>query len=236
MQHSDSPLLCYANADMILMSDLVRGSPAGLGTGEGFFAGRPALEPGSDRTIRFQRRLGITLAQAMLPRDGEFYSHPGASTILSFRAIFIPRCQISPSGVRPGITGWFTTPAPPLGWQSMPPGMCWLFTRTMITATCRATSHLMVQRWPNPTWQKPGGRKCIFNILDTNRELGPGTRPQTRESGWCVSCDDWKGCSSTITAKAGAGKYPCDSNRCSDHWQSNQGDKYARWSKPCPVC
>ena len=58
--NSNSPVLCYANADMILMSDLVEGARKYIRTEKRLFNGWTAMEPGHKRVFRFQRRLGIT--------------------------------------------------------------------------------------------------------------------------------------------------------------------------------
>ena len=172
--YSDSPLLCYANADMILMSDLLQ-------------AARQVSEQAKDFLLVGQRwNLDLTepfdfSGDWEVPpapgcgRKAAVLSRPGASIISSSRAISIPRCPISPLAARPGITGWSIMPAPPLAWQSMHPWMFWLFTRTMITATCRATSHFMARRSPN---RKPGqSRRPQMHLQHPGYQsrTGPGT-------------------------------------------------------------
>jgi hypothetical protein len=179
-QHSDSPMLCYANGDMILMSDLTR-------------AARSASEQAKDFLLVGQR-WNLDQTEPLLFNDdwesrlrlevaarGVFYIPWGIDYFVFPRHLYadVPNFTIG----RPAWDNWMVFHA-----------------RTRFGIAIDGTEdvlaihqnhdygHLPGNRPPygsdvaKSNLAKAGGRKCTFNILDTNRELVRGRirRPRPR--------------------------------------------------------
>jgi hypothetical protein len=177
---SESPILCYVNADMILMSDLVR-------------ATRQVSEQARDFLLVGQRwNLEITQPydfsgdwESRLCKEvrlrGEFYSPWGIDYFIFPRHLYteVPDFTIG----RPAWDNWMVYHAV----TSF--GMAIDASRDVfVVHQNHDYSHLPGNRPPygsevaKSNLAKAGGRKHVFNILDTNRELVRGRirRPQTR--------------------------------------------------------
>jgi len=179
-KYSLSPVLCYANADMILMSDVV-------------FAARTVSEQVKDFLLVGQRwnlnlsepfdfsgdwesRLRLDVAQY-----GEFYSPWGIDYFVFPRHLYgeVPNFTIG----RPAWDNWMVYHAR----SSF--GMAIDASRDVIVVHQNHDySHLPGNKPPygsevaKSNLAKAGGRKRVYNILDTNRELVGGRicRPEIR--------------------------------------------------------
>lgn len=170
--HSDSPLLCYANADMILMSDSVEAARQVTRQVRDFLlvGQRWNLELNEpfDFNGDWENRIRLDL-----DKRGEFYSPWGIDYFIFPRHLYtsIPNFTIG----RPAWDNW----------------MVYHARRTFgvaIDATQDVTavhqnhdySHLPGNKPPygsevaKSNLAKAGGRRCVYNILDTNRELISG--------------------------------------------------------------
>lgn len=179
-RYSDTPLLCYANADMILMSDVVR-------------AARNVWEQVKDFLLVGQR-WNLDLAEPFdfsgdwearlreeVHKRGKFYTPWGIDYFIFPRHLYteVPDFTIG----RPAWDNWMVYHA-----------------RTKIGLAIDASpdvmavhqnhdySHLPGNKPPygseaaKANLAKAGGRRCIYNVLDTNRELWDGRirRPRFR--------------------------------------------------------
>jgi hypothetical protein len=182
--HSDSPLLCFANADMILMSDLPRAAQqVSEQVGDFLMVGqRWNLDQTGplDFNDDWESRLRLDVAQR-----GEFYSPWGIDYFVFPRHLYtdVPDFTIG----RPAWDNWMVYHA-----------------RTTFDMAIDATqdilavhqnhdySHLPGNKSPygsevaKSNTAKAGGRKRAYNILDTNRELVRGRirKPQVRMVRW----------------------------------------------------
>jgi hypothetical protein len=179
-KYTDSPVLCYANADMLLMSDMVRAARTVSEQAEDFlFVGqRWNLDlPGPfDFSGDWESRLRLEVA-----RRGEFYSPWGIDYFVFPRHLYtkVPNFTIG----RPAWDNWMVYHAR----KSF--GMAIDATRDVLAVHQNHDySHLPGNKPPygsevaRSNLVKAGGRKCVYNILDTNHELVHGRirRPQTR--------------------------------------------------------
>ncbi len=178
--NSDSPLLCYANADMILMADLVR-------------AGRLVSEQVIDFLLVGQRwNLDLTQPwdfngdwesrlRLEVVQRGSFYSPWGIDYFLFPRRLYtnVPDFTIG----RPAWDNWMIYHARSTF------GLAIDCSRDILVIHQNHDySHLPGNRPPygsevaKSNTAKAGGRKHSYNILDTNRELVAGhiRRPQFR--------------------------------------------------------
>jgi hypothetical protein len=178
--HSDSPLLCYANADMILMSDVVEAARTVseqvkdfLLVGQRWNLDLP--EP-FDFSGDWESRLRLDVAQR-----GEFYSPWGIDYFVFPRNLYkeVPNFTIG----RPAWDNWMVCHA------RTSFGMAIDASRDVVVVHQNHDySHLPGNRPPygsevaKSNLAKAGGRKHVYNILDTNRELVRGRihRPQIR--------------------------------------------------------
>ncbi|MCX6038480.1 MAG: hypothetical protein NTW99_11440, partial [Chloroflexi bacterium] len=178
--HSDSPLLCYANADMILMSDVVEAARTVseqvkdfLLVGQRWNLDLP--EP-FDFSGDWESRLRLDVAQR-----GEFYSPWGIDYFVFPRNLYkeVPNFTIG----RPAWDNWMVCHA------RTSFGMAIDASRDVVVVHQNHDyGHLPGNRPPygsevaKSNLAKAGGRKHVYNILDTNRELVRGRihRPQIR--------------------------------------------------------
>jgi len=182
--HSDSPLLCYANADMILMSDLVR-------------AARQVSEQARDFLLVGQRwDLDLTAPldfswdwEARLRADvaqrGKFYSPWGIDYFVFPRHLYtqVPDFTIG----RPAWDNWMVYHARTTFGMAIDASR-----EVLVVHQNHDYSHLPGGKPPygsevaKSNLTKAGGRKRVYNILDTNRELVRGwiRRPEVRVVRW----------------------------------------------------
>ena len=178
--HSDSPLLCFANTDMILMSDAVEAARTVseqvkdfLLVGQRWNLDLP--EP-FDFSGDWESRLRLDVAQR-----GEFYSPWGIDYFVFPRHLYteVPNFTIG----RPAWDNWMVCHA------RTSFGMAIDASRDVVVVHQNHDySHLPGNRPPygsevaKSNLAKAGGRKHVYNILDTNRELVQGRihRPQIR--------------------------------------------------------
>jgi hypothetical protein len=182
--YSDSPLLCFANADMILMSDLVRAAQkVSEQVGNFLMVGqRWNLDQTGplDFSGDWESRLRLDVAQR-----GEFYSPWGIDYFVFPRHLYtdVPDFTIG----RPAWDNWMVYHARTTF------GMAIDATRDILAVHQNHDySHLPGNKSPygsevaKSNTAKAGGRKKAYNILDTNRELVRGRirRPQVRVVRW----------------------------------------------------
>ncbi len=177
---SNGPLLCYANADMILMSDTVKAARAVSEQVQDFLLvgqrwNLDFTEP-FDFSGDWESRLRLDVAQR-----GEFYSPWGIDYFIFPRHLYteVPDFTIG----RPAWDNWMVCHA------RTSFGMAIDASRDVVVVHQNHDySHLPGNRPPygsevaKSNLAKAGGRKHVYNILDTNRELVRGRirRPQVR--------------------------------------------------------
>jgi len=179
-KYSDDPVLCYANADMILMSDLVRAARTVSKKARAFLlVGQRwnlELNHAFDFSGDWEGRLRGEVAQR-----GEFYSPWGIDYFVFPRHLYlqVPNFTIG----RPAWDNWMVYQARTVF------GMAIDGSRDVLAIHQNHDySHLPGNKPPygsdvaKSNLAKAGGRKCVYNILDTNRELVGGIicRPQVR--------------------------------------------------------
>ena len=167
--YTDSPLLCYANADMILMQDLVR-----------------AAHQVSERVTEFLmigQRWNLDLTQpfdfsgdwegrlrAEVETRGEFYTPWGIDYFVFPRLLYaqVPNFTIG----RPAWDNWMVYHARHAF------GMAIDASREVLAVHQNHDySHLPGNKPPygsevaKTNLAKAGGRRCVYNVLDTNKEL-----------------------------------------------------------------
>ncbi len=178
--HSDSPLLCYANADMILMSDAVAAARTVSEQAQDFLLVGQRwdldLTAPFDFSGDWESRLRLDVAQR-----GKFYSPWGIDYFVFPRHLYaeVPDFTIG----RPAWDNWMVYHARTTF------GMAIDASRDVVVVHQNHDySHLPGNRPPygsevaKSNLAKAGGRKHVYNILDTNRELvrGQVRRPQVR--------------------------------------------------------
>jgi hypothetical protein len=181
---SNSPLLCYANADMILMSDMLRAARQVSEQAHDFLlvGQRWNLELNElfDFSGDWESRLRLDVAES-----GEFYSPWGIDYFVFPRQLYtdVPDFTIG----RPAWDNWMIFHA------RKTYGMAIDASRdVLVVHQNHDYSHLPGNRPPygsevaKSNTAKAGGRKRAFNILDTNRELVHGRirRPEVRVVRW----------------------------------------------------
>ena len=178
--HSDSPLLCFANTDMILMSDLVR-------------AARQVNEQAQDFLVVGQRwDLDLTAPfdfsgdweerlRGQVAKGGVYHSPWGIDFLIFPRHLYTNVLDFTIG--RPAWDNWMVYHARST-W-----GLAIDITRDVIVIHQNHDySHLPGNKPPygsdvaKSNLAKAGGRKHTYNILDTNRELFRGriVRPEVR--------------------------------------------------------
>ncbi len=178
--HSDSPLLCYANADMILMSDVVRAARQVAEQARDFLLVGQRWDLDLTGPLAFSRdwesRLRLEVA-----RRGKFYSPWGIDYFVFPRHLYteVPSFTIG----RPAWDNWMVYHARTTF------GMAIDASRdVLVIHQNHDYSHLPGGKPPygsevaKSNLAKAGGRKRVYNILDTNHELVRGRirRPKVR--------------------------------------------------------
>jgi hypothetical protein len=178
--HSDSPILCFANADMILMSDLVRATRQVSEQVRDFLLvgqrwNLDLSEP-FDFSGDWEARLRLEVAQ-----HGKFHSPWGIDFFIFPRHQFtdVPNFTIG----RPAWDNWMVYHARTTFGAAIDASR-----DVMVVHQNHDYSHLPGNKPPygsevaKSNLAKAGGRKCVYNVLDTNRELFHGhiRRPQIR--------------------------------------------------------
>ncbi|MFH1523830.1 MAG: hypothetical protein ABIF04_02600 [Chloroflexota bacterium] len=182
--YSDSPVLCYANADMILMSDLVRAARQVSEQAHDFLLVGQRWDLEQIELLEFsndwESRLRLDVA-----KRGKFYSPWGIDYFVFPRHLYtdVPNFTIG----RPAWDNWMVYHARTAF------GMAIDASRdVLVVHQNHDYSHLPGNRPPygsdvaKSNTAKAGGRKRAYNILDTNRELVRGyiRRPQVRVVRW----------------------------------------------------
>lgn len=177
---SDSPVLCYANADMILMSDLVRAARQVSEQVHDFLLVGQRWDLDQTEPLDFsgdwESRLRLDVA-----KHGKFYSPWGIDYFVFPRHLYtdVPNFTIG----RPAWDNWMVYHARTVF------GMAIDASRdVLVVHQNHDYSHLPGNKPPygsevaKSNLAKAGGRKCVYNILDTNHELVRGRicRPQVR--------------------------------------------------------
>jgi hypothetical protein len=179
-EYSQSPILCYANADMILMSDLVRAARQVFTQGKDFLLVSQRWNLDVAELIDFNGDWEAHLRKEVEQR-GTFFSPWGIDYFVFPRHLFgnVPDFMIG----RVGWDNWMVYHARTAF------GMAIDASRDVIAVHQNHDySHLPGNK---PSYGSEsaklnlvmaGGRRCIYNILDTNRELVRGRvfRPQVR--------------------------------------------------------
>jgi hypothetical protein len=182
--YSDSPLLCYANADMILMSDVLRAArQVSEQTRDFLLVGQrwdlDQTEP-LDFSGDWESRLRLDVA-----KRGKFYSPWGIDYFVFPRHLYtdVPDFTIG----RPAWDNWMVYHA------CTTFGMAIDASRdVLVVHQNHDYSHLPGNKPPygsdvaKSNLAKAGGRKRVYNILDTNCELVGGRirRPEVRVVRW----------------------------------------------------
>jgi hypothetical protein len=179
-KYSESPILCYANADMILMSDMVRAAREVSEQASDFLVVGQRWDLEQNTPLNFdddwESRLRLDVAER-----GRFYSPWGIDYFIFPRHLYtrVPDFTIG----RPAWDNWMVYRA------STDFGMAIDASReVLVVHQNHDYSHLPGNKPPygsevaRSNLAKAGGRKHVYNILDTNRELGGGRirRPQVR--------------------------------------------------------
>jgi hypothetical protein len=179
-KYSESPVLCYANADMILMSDLMRAARQVLEQARDFLVVGQRWDLDQTERLDFsgdwESRLRLDVA-----RRGKFYSPWGIDYFIFPRHLYteVPNFTIG----RPAWDNWMVYRAHTAF------GMAIDATRDILVVHQNHDySHLPGNKPPygsevaRSNLAKAGGRKRVFNILDTDHELAGGCirRPQVR--------------------------------------------------------
>jgi hypothetical protein len=175
---SDSPLLCYANGDMILMSDMVRAARQVSTQVTDFLVVGQRWDLDLPRPFDFNGDWETRLRSEVNKR-GEFYTPWGVDYFIFPHHLYIdvPNFTIG----RPAWDNWMIYHARTTF------GMAIDATRSvMVVHQNHDYSHLPGNKPPygsdvaKRNLALAGGRKCVYHVLDTNRELinGKVTRPQ----------------------------------------------------------
>jgi hypothetical protein len=183
-KYSSTSLLCYANADMILMSDMVGAARQVSEQAKDFLMvgqrwNLDLTEP-FDFSGDWESRLRLDVA-----RRGEFYSPWGIDYFIFTRHLYteVPDFTIG----RPAWDNWMVYHA------RTSFGMAIDASRDVVVIHQNHDySHLPGNRPPygseiaKSNLAKAGGRKHVYNILDTNREIVGGrvTKPEIRVVRW----------------------------------------------------
>ena len=169
---SDSPLLCYANADMILMSDLVKAARQVTGQMENFLMVGQRWDLDVTEPVDFSGDWESRLCDEV-KRHGEFYTPWGIDYFIFPRQLYtdVPNFTIG----RPAWDNWMVYHASK-SWGAS------------IDATRSVTVIHQIHDYSHLPGNKPpygsevakrnlalaGGRKCVYHVLDTDLELIDG--------------------------------------------------------------
>jgi len=175
---STSPLLCYANADMILMSDMVRAARQVAAQEKDFLMVGQRWDLDLPGPLDFSGDWEARL-RAEVARRGEFYTPWGIDYFVFPRHLYteVPNFTIG----RPAWDNWMVFHAS-TSWGAA------------VDATRSVTVVHQVHDYSHLPGNKPpygsevakrnlvlaGGRKCVYNMLDTDKELinGKVRRPK----------------------------------------------------------
>jgi hypothetical protein len=169
---SDSPLLCYANADMILMSDLVRAAHQASEQVKDFLVVGQRWDLDLPDPVDFSGDWEGRL-RGEVKKRGEFYTPWGIDYFVFPRRLYtdVPNFTIG----RPAWDNWMVYHAS-TSWGAA------------IDATRSVTVIHQIHDYSHLPGNKPpygsevakrnlalaGGRKCVYNVLDTDLELIDG--------------------------------------------------------------
>jgi hypothetical protein len=181
---SDSPILCYANADMILMSDLVHAARQVSEQARDFLMVGQRWDLDQTEPLDFsgdwESRLRLDVA-----RRGKFYSPWGIDYFIFPRHLYteVPNFTIG----RPAWDNWMVYHARTNFAMAIDASR-----DVLVVHQNHDYSHLPGNKPPygsdvaKSNLAKAGGRKRVYNILDTNRELVRGRicRPEVRVVRW----------------------------------------------------
>jgi len=179
-KHSDSPMLCYANADMILMSDLIRAARQVSEQARDFLVVGQRWDLDQTKPLDFsgdwESRLRLDVAQR-----GKFYSPWGIDYFVFPRHLYndVPNFTIG----RPAWDNWMVYHARTTFGVAIDASP-----DVLVVHQKHDYSHLPGNRPPygsevaKSNLAKAGGRRRVYNVLDTNRELTGGLirKPQVR--------------------------------------------------------
>ena len=179
-ENSASPLLCYANADMILMPDVVEAARKVSRQARDFLLVGQRWDLDQTGLLDFSGDWESRLRQDVAQR-GKFYSPWGIDYFVFPRHLYteVPDFTIG----RPAWDNWMVYHARTTF------GMAIDASRdVLVVHQNHDYSHLPGNKPPygsevaKSNLAKAGGRKHVYNILDTNRELAGGliSRPQLR--------------------------------------------------------
>ena len=182
--NSASPMLCYANADMILMPDVVEAARKVSRQARDFLLVGQRWDLDQTGLLDFSGDWESRLCQDVAQR-GKFYSPWGIDYFVFPRHLYteVPDFTIG----RPAWDNWMVYHARTTF------GMAIDASRdVLVVHQNHDYSHLPGNRPPygsevaKSNLGKAGGRKHVYNILDTNRELVRGRirRPQVRVVRW----------------------------------------------------
>ncbi|MFH2104581.1 MAG: hypothetical protein ABIJ39_14630 [Chloroflexota bacterium] len=169
---TSSPILCYANADMILMSDLVEAARQVSGQVKDFLMVGQRWNLDITDAVDFSADWEARLRDEVTKR-GEFYAPWGIDYFVFPRHLYsdVPDFTIG----RPAWDNWMVYHARST-W-----GVAIDATRSVLVIHQNHDySHLPGNKPPygsdvaKANLAKAGGRRCVYNILDTNRELIKG--------------------------------------------------------------
>ncbi|MEW6406503.1 MAG: hypothetical protein AB1649_32365 [Chloroflexota bacterium] len=179
-QYSHSPVLCYANADMILMADAVEAARQVAAQVKDFLLvgqrwNLDLIEP-FDFSGDWEARL-----RAEVDKRGEFYSPWGIDYFIFPHHLYteVPDFTIG----RPAWDNWMVNHARTTFGLAIDASR-----QVLVVHQNHDYSHLPGKKPPYGSevaisnLAKAGGRKHVYNILDTNRELAGGRirRPEVR--------------------------------------------------------
>jgi hypothetical protein len=180
----ESPVLCYANADMILLPDLVRAAHRVTEQVKDFLMVGQRWDLDLPAPLDFSGDWEARLRQEVEKR-GEFYSPWGIDYFVFPRHLYmeVPNFTIG----RPAWDNWMVYHARTT-W-----GLALDATRSVLAVhQLHDYSHLPGGKPPygsevaRQNLAKAGGRRCVYNILDTNKELIGGRirRPKFYLARW----------------------------------------------------
>ncbi len=178
--YSDSPLLCYANADMLLMSDLFIAAQQVLQQTRDFLVVGQRWDLDQNVPLDFSGDWESHLRLEVAER-GKFYSPWGIDYFIFPRHLYtdVPNFTIG----RPAWDNWMVYHARTTFGIAIDASR-----DVLVVHQNHDYSHLPGNKSPygsevaRSNLAKAGGRKHVYNILDANRELAGGRirRPQLR--------------------------------------------------------
>ena len=178
-EYSQSPILCYANADMILMSDLVRSARQVSALVKDFLLVGQRWNLDVAEPIDFSGDWEARLRKEVEKR-GTFFSPWGIDYFLFPRHLYteVPDFTIG----RVAWDNWMVYHARATFGVAIDASQDVLAVHQNHDYSHLPGRTLYGTEIARANLAKAGGRKCIYNTLDTNRELAQGRlrRPQVR--------------------------------------------------------